>query len=132
MHWRNNTLEQLEGLNLGNPEDAPTNLVKRCMELYRTSISSFSIEDLRLMISQQIGLIYLIPLTIEKLGTNLFAEGNFYEGDLLQSVLNIEETYWHKHLGNYRSIQELIIDRLDELEERRITYLKFFTISIYN
>ena len=49
------------------------------------------------MIGQQIGLFFLIPLALEKLEENPVAEGHFYPGDLLQSVLSVPDEMWKKH-----------------------------------
>lgn len=45
------------------------------------------------MISQQKGLDYLVPLTLAVLGNDLFAAENLYEGDLLQSVFKIDNSF---------------------------------------
>ena len=81
-NWRQKSLENLEKDNWGDPDEAPTELIKRCLELRRVPLDSLTIEDLRRMIGQQIGLKYLIPLSIEEL-----------EKDLLMKVIYIVETY---------------------------------------
>ena len=57
----------------------------------------FSIEDLRFIILQEIGLSRYIPMAIQKLEDNIFAEGDFYEGDLLSAVLQVSDEYWKSH-----------------------------------
>ena len=63
-NWRHKTIENLEKKNFGDPNNAPTNMVKRCLELCRLPLDNFTVEDLRLMIGQQFGLPYLIPLAL--------------------------------------------------------------------
>jgi hypothetical protein len=130
--WTHKTLEELDNLQLGHPEQAPTGLVKRCMELCRTPLYLFSVDDLRLMIGQQFSLSFLVPLAVIELGKNLLAEGGLYEGDLLESVLSVREEYWHKDVESYRRIYDLISSKLDQLDALRIDYAKFITLSHYN
>ena len=65
-NWRQKTLENLEKDYWDNPS-YDSHLVKRCHELRKIPLDSFTTEDLRIMIGQQIGLDYLIPLALETL-----------------------------------------------------------------
>lgn len=76
-NWRQKTIESLEKKNFGNPNEAPTNMVKRCLELCKTPLEQFSVEELRLMIGQDFSLRYLIPLAIEHLQVDIFGEGDY-------------------------------------------------------
>ncbi|MCX4681869.1 contact-dependent growth inhibition system immunity protein [Streptomyces sp. NBC_01433] len=49
--------------------------------------SELTVEDMRLLIGQDIGLPYLLPLALEVLRENRMANGHMYEGDLLSAVL---------------------------------------------
>lgn len=81
---RQMTIEKLEGVVWSEPT-YDSQLVVRCHELRKIPLNEFSTGDLRIMIGQQIGLPYLIPLAIEELSKNLLVEGDFYEGDLLKT-----------------------------------------------
>ena len=85
-NWRQKSLEVLENHNWGYSTNAPTNLVKRCIELSKVSIDTFTLGDLRVMVGQKFGLKYLIPLAIERLQSNIFIDAELYDGDLLESV----------------------------------------------
>jgi hypothetical protein len=80
------TLENLENEYWGKP-NFESHLVKKCHELRKKPIRDFSIENLRLMIGQKIGLNYLMPLALKELEENILAEGDLYEGDLLSNVV---------------------------------------------
>ena len=56
-NWRQKSLEILENQNWADPAIAPTNLVKRCIELRKIPIDNFSLSDLRLMIGQHFEII---------------------------------------------------------------------------
>ena len=87
-NWRLKTIENLEKVEWPH-FDFDSRLIRRTKELRKVPLNEFTIEDLRLMIGQQIGLNYLIPLALETLTEDLYAEGDFFEGDLLKNVLAI-------------------------------------------
>lgn len=92
------------------PADA-TPLIRRCHELRTKPLDKFTVEDLRTMIEQRIGLLYLTPLALRVLKANPWAAGDFYEGDLLATVLRINPEFW---MVNYDWAFELqaIVDEL--------------------
>jgi CDI immunity proteins len=120
-NWRYKTIESLEKHNYGDPNEAPTTMVRRCLELCKTPLDKFTIEDLRLMIGQEFSLPYLIPLAIEHLRTDIFVEGDLYPGDLLRMVLSVNITFWTQHKHLWTEIHELIKERLPEIEEKQVT-----------
>jgi hypothetical protein len=61
---RSKTLQELEGQDWGD-SDFPSYLVRTCHALRRKPLRDFTVEDLRIMIGQNIGLNYLMPLAIE-------------------------------------------------------------------
>lgn len=87
------SLQELEGQDWGEP-DFDTHLVRECHRLRRIPLKDFSVENLRIMIGQNIGLPFLIPLAMNHLRKNPLAEGNYYAGDLLVNVLRVEREFW--------------------------------------
>jgi hypothetical protein len=73
-------------------------------------VCDFSIEDLRIMIGQGIGLGYLLPFALEALERNPLTHGDFYAGDLLAQVLRIDAKFWAKH-PDYRKQIEALVQR---------------------
>lgn len=57
-------------------------------------IGTLTVEDLRLLIGQDIGLPVLLPLAVEVLRDNPLAEGHMYEGDLLRAVVTRNPEVW--------------------------------------
>jgi len=90
---RSKSLQELEGKDWGEPT-YNSHLVTECHRLRRVPLRQFTAEDLRIMIGQQIGLPYLIPLALEFLRDDPFAAGNFYEGDLIAAVLRADSRFW--------------------------------------
>jgi hypothetical protein len=120
------TIELLEKNIWPNPEgEYATNLVKKCHALRKKVLDDFTVEDLRIMIGQAIGLDYLVPLAIEVLSDDLFAEGDLYEGDLLNSVLTIDPGFWIAQHEYWIEIKKLITGREDELAAQKISTVNF-------
>lgn len=94
--WRMQTLEQLENEIWPTVFDVSF-MISSCHALRKKPINEFDIEDLRLMISQKIGLTYLVPEALEKLDSNLFLEGHLYPGDLFDAILSAGLNYWFSH-----------------------------------
>ena len=123
-NWRQKTLENLEKIYWDNPSH-DSHLIKRCHELRKIPLDSFTTEDLRIMIGQQIGLHYLIPLALETLTIDLFAEGDFFEGDLLKNFLSIETEFWGNNKNYWLKLENLIKDKRSEIECKNFDFTKF-------
>ena len=84
------TLEQLESYNSGNPETAPTPMVARCMRLQKTPLHALSDADIRLLVGQGIGLKYLVQKALARLDVEPLLQTDYYPGDLLSALLGIK------------------------------------------
>lgn len=111
---REQTLTQLENDDWG-PPSVQSHLVTECHRLRKKPLQEFSIEDLRIMIGQGIGLKYLVPNAIERLTEEPLLEGDYYPGDLLNAVLRVEKSYWQSHPDQRRRVAETIARALDTL-----------------
>lgn len=90
------TLEQIDGHNWGSPDTAPTGMVARCLRLRRTPLKDITLGDLRLLVSQQIGLRTLVPTALRLVSEEPLLEAELYPGDLLSALLRIDKDYWSK------------------------------------
>jgi hypothetical protein len=111
---RKKSLQQLEGQDWGEPS-YDSHLVTECHRLRRVPLCRFSIEDLRIMIGQSIGLHYLVPLALEHLRGKHLARGDYYAGDLLVAVLRADPNFWHEHQDLHRDVQKIASEALDWL-----------------
>jgi hypothetical protein len=82
-------------------------LVGTIHRLRRVPLRQFSVEDLRIMIGQNIGLQYLIPLALEHLRRDPLVQGDFYPGDLLKMVLSADEKFWQDHHEWRKEVEEI-------------------------
>ena len=123
-NWRYKNLETLSKSTSFNV-DFDSAMVKRISVLKKKTLNMFTVEDLRLMIGQLEGLNYLIPLAIEVLTQNLFAEGDYYEGDLLQNVLKVNAAFWNENKVLMNAFYLLVADKKEELLEGGIDFTLF-------
>ncbi|ARN70403.1 hypothetical protein BST91_01400 [Nonlabens tegetincola] len=105
---RNKSIEQLENDYWTDDIEFPSGLVINCHKYRKIPIKDLTIEQLRLLISQKIGLEFLIELALEKLNQNILAEGDFYEGDLLQAVSTIPTEIWNEKQSEFQQLRQLV------------------------
>jgi len=103
----NNTLRNLLSLSL-NGSDYDSYLVRRVNELLDVVISEFNVEDVRLLIGQDIGLEYTVPIAMKFLSEDILAEGDFYEGDLLKATVMCDSNYWKNHPDQFLILSQTI------------------------
>ncbi|GHF86874.1 hypothetical protein GCM10018790_75470 [Kitasatospora xanthocidica] len=83
-------------------------------ELRRKPIGSLTVEDMRLLIRQNVGLTYVLPVAVEALQVDPLAEGDMYEGDLLAAVLTRSAEVWSEYPELRRDIR-LVVSRLADV-----------------
>lgn len=103
---RNKSLQDLDGEDWGEPT-YDSHLVTECHRLRRIPLREFTAENLRILIGQQIGSLYLVPIALELLRVDPFTEGDFYGGDLLAAVLRTEAAFWQEHVDLRRQVTEV-------------------------
>jgi hypothetical protein len=110
---RSKSLQELEQDDWGEPT-YDSFAVTTAHRLRRKPLAEFTVEDIRIMIGQGIGLLFLIPLAVEHLEEEPLAAGDYYPGALLQAVLRDGEVFWAGHPGFSLRVQK-IVDRVKEL-----------------
>jgi hypothetical protein len=93
---RSKSLQQLGWQDWGEAT-YDSHIVKECHRLRRVPLRDFKAEDLRITIGQNLGLEYLVPLALEQLQEDPFAEGTYFPGDLLVTVLGAKGEFWLAH-----------------------------------
>ena len=101
------TLNELLG-ELTIDEADSSALVRTCLSLHRKPLKDFTVENLRVMIGQNIGLEFLIPMAVGLLEENPFVEGDYYPGDLLSMVMQVEASFWRTHQDLYWSVSAIV------------------------
>jgi len=116
-NWFFKTLEILEKEYWEEIPDDATYLVTTCHQLRKKQLNEFDTEDLRILIGQNIGLKFLIPLALKTLDDNILAEGHFYKGDLLKMVLTSDTNYWSIEKDLWAKMCDLFKSRRTEIEK---------------
>ncbi len=90
------SLEELEG-DIWEEPNLDSHLVTTCLRLRQKPIETFSVEDLRIMIGQGIGLPHLVPVALKILEADPLAEGDYYPGDLLAAAISQRDSFLVNH-----------------------------------
>lgn len=103
MNWENNndilekSINDLDGKCMSEKSEFNSFTVDRTFELMDKRIRLLQPEDIRLLIGQNIGLKYLVPIAIEILTNNPLIDAEYFEGDLLLRLLSIDENFWKNY-----------------------------------
>lgn len=121
------TLEQLEDDYWGPASTKTTPVIRRSFELRRKSLDQFTPSDIDHMISQRIGLEYLIDRAVSTLFDNPLLEAWAYPGDLLLTVISVDPDFWRSHPDQWREIdfivsqvEKYMVDLREPLERFRL------------
>ena len=121
-----NNIEELENDFWSEPE-LDSYAIRSCHELRKKPLEEFTVENLRVMIGQQVGLKYLIPLAIKELSSKPLVGGDLYEGDLLNNILNIPSKFWEENpdwKSQLKQIVQSIPSAPKELQNAANAWLK--------
>ena len=119
------TLQELEGVAWAEPE-WQSGLVTRCHKLRKKPLEDLTVGDLQTLLGQNIGARFLVPLALKVLEANPFAEGDYYPGDLLRSMLQSLDVYWKKQqeqLLRFHAVVDLASEQLAREEDASDTDL---------
>ena len=101
-------------------------LVMTIHRLRRKALAEFTVEDLRIMIGQGIGLSLLVPLAVECLEKDPLAAGDYYPGDLLHVMLQAGDAFWAQHPDSFQRFRKAVgqikalLPTLDETNRRNV------------
>ena len=112
----NKSLEELEN-SIWRETDFPTALVEKCFYARKKKLKDLDIGEVRLLITQKIGLKYIIPLAISFLKKDVLIDAGFYEGDLLLAVLTIPESFWSDNSNFKDEFLKLLSDKENYMKD---------------
>lgn len=110
------SIEQLENDYWKEPSEFPTGMVERCYRYRKIKIADLTNEQIRLLISQKIGLKYLTEIALNKLEQNILTEGGIYEGDLLEAVSRIPIEFWIEKKAEFQKLERLVESNLEKIK----------------
>ena len=122
------SIEQLEKDIWKNPSEFPTDLVEKCYRYRKISIAELTDEQIRILISQEIGTEHLIGIALKKLEKNILTECDFYEGDLLVAVSGLPTEFWNGNKPEFLIFRNLV-EQNSELIKTELGEKKFDQIN---
>lgn len=109
----NLSLQALEASDWGDPKPDDTQMVKRIYALRRKALHSLSNEELRLAVSQSVGVPFILDLALERVSNAPLLEGGCYPGDILSALIRADESIWDKRPKLREKLPELYRQALD-------------------
>ncbi|MCX5207814.1 contact-dependent growth inhibition system immunity protein [Kitasatospora sp. NBC_00240] len=89
------SLAELDHDRRPEPAAGATRLVATVHALRRRPVGALTVEHLRLLIRQDVGLPHLLSPAMAVLREDPLAEGDLYPGDLLSAVVTRDPSAWH-------------------------------------
>lgn len=89
----NQSIEELENCIWGEAE-LDTYVIQTTLVARKKAISQLTHEEIRVLISQKVGLKYVLPIAVAILNNNPLEEVRHYEGDLLSVCLKLSFEDW--------------------------------------
>ena len=75
-----------------------SNIVVTSHALRRKKLADLSLEDIRMGLFQQVGVTYLVPMALEIVEQDPFAESFNFPAEIVLALLLIPHDYWQAHL----------------------------------
>lgn len=100
-------------------------VVRTSLNALKKPLNQLDIEEIRLLITQKLGVKYLIPAAVNALEDDLFQEVTYYDGDLLNAVLNLPVSFWNDNKKEYEKMRVLIENNYSEIQSAEFIDKKF-------
>jgi len=97
MDRRRVSIAEIEGMHLSRPGAEASHFHRRCHEAATKPLSDLTASDLRVLISQDIGLRYVLPIALEIVETAPLLESDHFKGDLLAAILRASKEFYREH-----------------------------------
>ena len=94
-----------------------SSVVQHMYYLFHTLARRWTVEDYRYLVEQETALDIILPKVFEILQFDIKADGGFYEGDLLNAVLQINADFWEQHKDLYNTACMLIKNNMETLSK---------------
>jgi len=88
------TLEELTGVDAGDPDDAPTYMVASIIRSWKKPLNQLSDEEIGRLIVQHDGYPHVLDLVWPKLESDPLLDGGYYRGDVLSNLIRGNAAIW--------------------------------------
>ena len=104
----NKSVEQLEKDIWKLNFEYPSELIEKVHIYRKVPIQYLTIEQLRFLTSQSIGLNHIIERIIFKLKNDILAKGDYYKGDLLVAISKVSLEEWLNNKNEFIELFDLV------------------------
>ena len=118
---RDKTLNQLEGTAPAAPS-LRSHVATEVHRLRDVPLLQLTVEDLRLLIGQEIGLDHVVPIAVECVQQQPLASGDFYRGDLLVALLRLPAAFWQERRDWRRRVEQVartVLEQFSTMAHRK-------------
>lgn len=102
------SLNELEVFPSQNLQNLDSGLIQRCERVMDKKLLELTPEDIRLLVSQSIGLTYTVPLALDFLEEHPFISGRLFIGDLLLAVMKVSTEFWEQDTELYNRMVDVV------------------------
>ena len=106
---QNRSIEELSEYCWLAPE-FESNVIMKSHALRRKKLADLTFEDIRMGLSQHVGVTYLVPIALKVVEDDPFAESLNFPAEITLNLLRIPHDYWLSHRS--------FADRLEQVYER--------------
>lgn len=101
-----------------------SSIICRFYELHNKPISELENKDIRFLIGQNFGLVHLVPIVLEILKRDIFIETEYFVGDLLIALLqiNINTNYFETHKNEKEILTKLFLENQERFSNLETTF----------
>jgi|GEM_PF-6551940 len=116
-------LGEIEDFNLSGGESG---LIERVHKIRKKIIRDFDKSDIRICLTQGIGIYYLVPKALDILETEPWVETDHYQGDLFKACISLPNEYWDQNPEDRTRIKKIakfakeILPKQDDNSDRQM------------
>ena len=111
-----------------SPPPYVTPMVEQIEIAYATPLKNLSVDQVRLLVGQQIGLEFVMPRALYELSKNPLVDASYYQGDLLNACLSVDREFWMEHEGHWydlNTIFEALRETMKDIEKQSESFYSF-------
>ena len=111
----NKSIEELENDYWGEPTFS-SYVITTCHKARQKPIKQLSIEEIRCLIGQKIGLKYILPIAIDVLKNEPLISVTYFEGDLLLALLRLDILDWESNQRELNCLKVILQTNRSQIE----------------
>lgn len=116
MTHMNKSIVELENI-VWEDSDFGSYVVQTSQRAVKKPLNQLSLEEIRLLLSQKIGVPYVLPIAVAALEQDILQEVHYYEGDLLNIVLGLPDAFWRDAKEERNIVAQLVREHYSQIEE---------------